>query len=60
MYNAFIAFIAILILGGVIFWTVWWQQGANLSWRFTKWYFLVFLAAAIIVGIATYAGAIQF
>jgi len=59
MYNAFIAFIAILILGAIIYGTAWWN-GSVVGWKFTKWFFIVTLAAALVVGVLTLAGVIQF
>ncbi|RNB92472.1 hypothetical protein EDM56_01905 [Brevibacillus fluminis] len=59
MYNAFIAFISVLLLGGIIYWTAWWE-GSWVSLRFTKWFFTIFLIAAVITGICTYVGKIQF
>ncbi|WP_212961152.1 hypothetical protein [Cohnella xylanilytica] len=50
MYNGFIGFISILILGGVIYAKLWWD-GSGMSWKFTKWYSLLFVIAALAVGI---------
>ncbi len=59
MYNAFIAFIYIIILGAVIYAKIWWD-GPGLSFKFTKWYFSIFFVVGLIVGVFTYAGVIQF
>lgn len=50
---AFIAWLSILLLGIVIYFTAWWQ-GTGMSLKFTKWYFGFFFAAAVIVGGYTY------
>ncbi|WP_247740857.1 hypothetical protein [Cohnella sp. LGH] len=59
VFNAFIAFISVMLLGAVIYGTVWWQ-GSNMSWKFTKWFFIVFFIAALITGVLALAGVIQF
>ncbi|MNC43493.1 hypothetical protein D3C75_923560 [compost metagenome] len=53
MENALIAFISILLLGVVIFVKIWWD-GPGISFKFTKWYFGIFLLAALIVGGGTF------
>ncbi|MFC5404906.1 hypothetical protein [Cohnella soli] len=53
MDNAIGGFFAILILGAIIYGKIWWD-GPGLNWRFTKWYFAIFLVAAIAVGVGTY------
>lgn len=53
MENALIAFISIIVLGCVIFFSVWWD-GGSVSLKFTKWFFGIFFAAALIVGGCTY------
>lgn len=59
MFNAFIAFISIMLLGVVIFIKLWWD-GPGTSLAFTKWFFGIFFIAALIVGACTFAGMIQF
>jgi hypothetical protein len=49
MANALIAFFGILVLGAVIYVTIWWE-GPNMSIKFTKWFFSIFVVAALIVG----------
>lgn len=44
------AFLGVLVLGGVIYWKIWWD-GSNIGWRFTKWYFGLFLIAALVTGV---------
>lgn len=52
MENALIVFISILLLGAVIYGKIWWE-GAGVSFKFTKWYFVIFsLAALIVAGVA--------
>ena len=53
MFNAFIAFICIILLGVAIFVKIWWD-GAGMTFRFIKWFFGIFLIAAFIVGGGTY------
>jgi len=59
MFNAFIAFICIILLGVVIFVKIWWD-GTSTSFTFIKWFFGIFFIAALIVGACTYLGVIQF
>lgn len=60
MYYAFIAWISIILLGAVIYWKLWWDDGAAMTLRFTKWYFGIVFVAAVIVGACTFAGLISF
>lgn len=53
MFNALIAFLSVLLLGILIFVKLWWD-GEGMSLRFAKWYFGIFLIAALIVGVCTY------
>ncbi|MGG1637959.1 hypothetical protein MHH56_05045 [Paenibacillus sp. FSL K6-3182] len=59
MFDAFIAFISIILFGVVIFVKIWWD-GEGTSFKFTKWYFGIFFIAALIVGGCTYVGVIKF
>ncbi|QJD84968.1 hypothetical protein [Cohnella herbarum] len=59
MFNAFIAFISIMILGAVIYGKLWWD-GPGVGLKFTKWYFGIFFVAALIVGGITLAGFFEF
>ncbi|MFD0715814.1 hypothetical protein [Paenibacillus sp. GCM10027626] len=54
MENALIAFVSIMLLGVVIFVKLWWDDGAIMSFKFTKWYFGIFFVAALIVGGVTF------
>ncbi|MFS0556764.1 hypothetical protein [Brevibacillus sp. 179-C9.3 HS] len=49
MENALIGFISTLIVGTVIFVSVWWE-GTYFSWKFTKWFFGILFAIALGVG----------
>lgn len=51
--NALVAFVSIMILGGVIFYSFWWE-GGNVGFKFAKWFFGIFFAAALVVGGYTY------
>lgn len=53
MTDALIAFVSTIILGIVILAKIWWD-GDGTSWRFTKWYSVVFFAVAIVVGGITF------
>ncbi|WP_281933227.1 hypothetical protein [Paenibacillus tyrfis] len=53
MENALIAFVSIMVLGGVIFYSLWWE-GGNVGFTFAKWFFGIFFVAAMVVGGYTY------
>ncbi|MFD0589299.1 hypothetical protein ACFQZE_15020 [Paenibacillus sp. GCM10027627] len=44
------AFLGILLLGAVIYWKIWWEDGSNIGWKFMKWYFALFFVVALITG----------
>ncbi|RUS45010.1 hypothetical protein [Cohnella sp. AR92] len=52
-YTTLGAFLGTFLLGVVILATAWWQ-GANVSWKFMRWYFGIFFVIALGVGIYTY------
>jgi hypothetical protein len=59
LFNAFVAFSSVMLLGAVIYGTAWWQ-GPGVTWKFTKWFFGIFFIAAIVTGVLTLAGVIEF
>ncbi|GED68612.1 hypothetical protein BRE01_23140 [Brevibacillus reuszeri] len=53
MENALIAFGATIIVG-IVSYIGTWLSSFEISRTFTKWYFLVILAAALILGVISY------
>lgn len=49
MQDGMIAFVSILLLGMVIYGSLWWQ-GNNLTLRITKWFAIITLVGALIGG----------
>ncbi|WP_338552769.1 hypothetical protein [Paenibacillus sp. KS-LC4] len=47
MENALIVLVIIPIIAIAIFIKVWWD-GNGMSWKFTKWYFGIFLVLALV------------
>jgi hypothetical protein len=56
--NAAIVFVCVLLIGIGIYIRIWWD-GHGVSFKFTKWYFAIFLAASLILGLLTYVKVID-
>lgn len=53
MENALIAFVTMLVVGVVSYIGTWFSS-FEISRTFTKWYFIVIFAAALILGVLSY------
>ncbi|QTH41028.1 hypothetical protein J4772_26235 [Cohnella sp. LGH] len=58
MFNAFIVFLSVMILGAIIFGTAF-TATSGFSTRFIKWFFGIFFILGIVAAILTLVGVIQ-